>query len=90
MWIIDIDYIADKTASSGTNANAKGMKSRNYKEGCANYKFRLLDDDGQVYYAGRSDDDSSFAPLDCFGLPNAGCTVIQYWQSGNGGGWKNL
>lgn len=54
---------------------------------------RLLDDDGEVYYEGRCDscdDDNAFGPLDNFGGPNAGCTTIQYWQSGKGGGWKTL
>lgn len=47
--------------------------------------FRLLDDDGEVYYYGRrleeSDADKTYqgepelAPLDCFGTPNAGCTI---------------
>lgn len=47
--------------------------------------FRLLDDDGEVYYYGRrleeSDADRFYdmepelAPLDCFGAPNAGCTI---------------
>jgi hypothetical protein len=37
------------------------------------FKFRMLDDDGEVYY---------------HGLPNAGCTDIQY--RGRGGGWTSL
>lgn len=47
--------------------------------------FRLLDDDRNVYYYGRrleesdADDDydaePELAPLDCFGAPNAGCTI---------------
>lgn len=41
------------------------------------FRFRLLDDDGLVYYYGFSSAES-FAPLDDFGMPEAGCTEIQY------------
>lgn len=54
------------------------------------FKFRLLDDDGQVYYEGYSNDKDSekaFMPLDNFGMPNAGCTEIQYWENGK---WETL
>lgn len=46
-------------------------------------RFRLLDDDGEIYYYGRAvldDDDDGFEPLDDFGTPNAGCTSIQYFE----------
>ncbi len=42
------------------------------------FKFRLLDDDDNVYAEGISDDDSSFEPLDDFAMPSWGCTAIQY------------
>jgi len=82
-WIIDRDYLPDLTAPAGTLANAKGLAGpRSYQgdgsELCE--PFRLLDDDGEVYYRGRSSDSSSFGPLDDFGAPNAGCTEIQYWH----------
>ena len=51
------------------------------------YKFRLLDDDGEVYYYGVSSNSSSFAPLDDFGMPNDGCTEIQYKKNGV---WETL
>jgi hypothetical protein len=44
------------------------------------HAFRLLDDDGEVYYLGRSDDASSqaaFAPLD-WAEGYSGCTTIEY------------
>ena len=41
------------------------------------FKFRLLDDDGIVYFYGRCTSDSSFAPLDNYGSAY-GCTDIQY------------
>lgn len=42
-------------------------------------KFRLLDGDGEVYYYGISKE-VSFAPLDEFGKPFAGCTSIEYFN----------
>lgn len=55
--------------------------------------FRLLDDDREVYYYGRrlavssvTEDyhsEDELAPLDCFGAPNAGCT-IQEEKDSNG------
>lgn len=88
-WIIDKDHLADPTKPPKTNANAVGIAGpRSYtgdgKE--LTHKFRMLDDDRELVYEGRSHDSSSFAPLDNFGMPNAGCTIIQYWDKG----WKDL
>lgn len=44
------------------------------------FKFRLLDDDGEVYFYGYSsscDDEAAFEPLDCYGEAY-GCTAIEY------------
>lgn len=59
--------------------------------------FRLLDDDRIPYYEGRFIDDSEneewqptaeFQPLDAYGMPNAGCTIIQYKNAD--GEWEDL
>jgi hypothetical protein len=59
--------------------------------------FRLLDDDRIPYYEGLFIDDSEneeyqptaeFQPLDCYGLPNAGATIIQYKNAA--GNWEDL
>ena len=47
------------------------------------HKFRMYDDDGELYYEGYSNDDSSFDPLDDFGMPNAGCADIRYKNKNN-------
>lgn len=40
--------------------------------------FRMYDDDGVLYYAGAmSPDCEGFEPLDDYGMPNAGCTMIR-------------
>lgn len=53
--------------------------------------FRMLDDDGIVYYEGifvpLSDDATGFEPLDDYGRPNDGCTSIEYRE---GKEWKKL
>ena len=56
-------------------------------------KFRLLDDDGEVYFEGliteaalNGPEEESFAPLDDFGR-GYGCTELQYRE---GGKWVTL
>jgi hypothetical protein len=100
-WIITKDKIADPTYREASNCNAKGLtgpriasdndvKRLQAGEG---KRFRMLDDDGEIYYYGRQLEESDcteeyedgyygaeseFAPLDNFGRPNAGCTEIQF------------
>lgn len=56
--------------------------------------FRMLDDDGEVYYYGRliHPDGEGIEPLDDFGMPDSGCTEIQfrYIYANGGRGWKTL
>jgi hypothetical protein len=73
MWIITKDYVE--------KGYAVGKCSTNYEKENHDkliHKFRMLDDDNNVYYHGLSNNDSSFSPLDNFGQPNAGCSYIQY------------
>ena len=57
-------------------------------------KFRMLDDDGNVYYYGIvaaadiESEEAAFGPLDDFGAPNAGCTMIQ-WRTEDGE-WETI
>lgn len=58
-----------KDEARNTNRSKKGL-----------FKFRLLDDDGEIYFYGYSsscDDEDAFAPLDYYGEAY-GCTEIQY------------
>lgn len=57
-------------------------------------RFRMASEpehEGWDYY-GLIVGGEGFEPLDCFGMPNAGCTIIQYWEDdGNGGkAWQTL
>lgn len=85
-WIIDKDHIADQNAKAPSNANAVGMAGpRGYKgDGTElTHRFRIIDDDRELYYEGRSHEDGSLDPLDHFGTPNAGATIIQYRNKQN-------
>ena len=90
-WTITRDYFADPDAKRGTNSNAVGMTGPHGIPTALNDKkiaehpdakpFRMLDDDGNLYYEGFLIGEE-FAPLDDFGEPNAGCTRIQVLENG--------
>lgn len=103
-WAIIKDHIANLQKPDGTNDNAhhmigpikhplyspeeiiRGMK----KNGQNQQEFRMLDDDGELYYEGLIVGDyDGFEPLDDFGAPNAGCTTIQY-KNEVSGKWEDL
>ena len=55
-------------------------------------KFRLLDDDGNIYFYSKGLTDfgeNAFNPLDRFGGPGYGCTDIQY-KNAETGEWESL
>ncbi|HID40635.1 MAG TPA: hypothetical protein EYP33_00575 [Pyrodictium sp.] len=86
-WIITKDNIDDGEALK--HWNGKEATREEAEINCV-YKFRMLDDDNNIYYYGRSSDKDSedaFSPLDDFGRPNAGCTEIQYYENGK---WETL
>lgn len=98
-WIITKDLLADDPEIGGDSEVGTMGPSRISPEHEAELKagkgqrFRMLDDDGIPYYEGRyvgSDGDEMFGPLWDFGQPGSGCTEIQYWEPGKGGGWKSL
>lgn len=91
-WIITRDYIHKPDPNYPDEKSAVGVASRYYEDGeDLPHKFRMLDDDGHVYYHGKCsscDDEHAFAPLEDFGTPNAGCTEIQYKNAK--GEWETL
>lgn len=87
-WIIDVDHIAEPGARPRTNMNAVGVRGPWNYEGDGSeltVRFRMFDDDKHLYYEGRSKE-IGFEPLDDFGMPNAGCTYIEYLN--NEGQWE--
>lgn len=101
-WTITRDYIADETAPQPSNSNAVGMVGPRGAKLTATQiiehpqaqKFRIKDYDGEMYYEGvmvitpEDGEQSAFRPLDDFGRPNAGATVIEYQRPD--GTWKTL
>ena len=49
-------------------------------------KFRLLTDDREVMATGSLVGGDGFEPLDDYGTPYWGCTMIEFWENG----WKQL
>jgi hypothetical protein len=93
-WIIDKDCLDEVDCGSfpkSTDVGTMGPRSFDGDTAKLIYHFRMLDDDEEVCYEGRCDscdDDNALGPLDDFGMPNAGCTIIQYLESD--GCWRNL
>lgn len=85
MWTITNDLVDDGKKVGTSSSNFDEAKASSLK-----HRFRLLDDDGEVYYEGVSDDcesECAFAPLDDFGQGYAGCTEIHYFD---GQSWKQI
>ena len=94
-WTITKDFIADSAARNPSNANAVGMvgprAARLTAEEIVRHpqarRFRMRDDDGELYYEGvmvvtpEDGDEGEFRPLSDFGMPNAGATSIEYQAS---------
>jgi hypothetical protein len=96
-WIIDTDHLFDpddtvtpdeKGITGPHNAPAEFLtilEGTAPSTGRMVHKFKMYDDDGELYYSGRyigPNDDSMFGPLENFGMPNAGCTDIHYKKDG--------
>lgn len=95
-WIITKEYDLSGESVVGTigprdinEATTKALESG------LGTRFRLLDDDGEVMAEGRyfgvdGDEKEAFAPLNDFGMGMWGCTMLEYWKDGKGGGWTML
>lgn len=86
-WTITRDLIAGRLAPIGDGYPSQVGRTRTYREGTRKgaQRFRLLDDDGDVYYHGRlydpSDRLTGFEPLG-WASNYAGCTAIEYYERG--------
>lgn len=89
-WIIDKDIICcgdDEGVIGPRDISLEHQEMlKNTKQG---EKFKMYDDDGELYYEGRivGEDYLQLEPLVDFGMGNAGCTEIRYknktgeWES---------
>jgi len=74
-WKITKDWIDD-----GTNSREGTEGPRNLNDSISDNaaEFKLYDDDGNLYYEGIIYGDyEGFEPMDDFGTPNAGCTMMK-------------
>lgn len=85
-WKITADHLFPKFGGKSAVGTASvGIDT--VEESALTEKFKMYDDDGELYYEGVSDDcmtEGAFAPLDDFGQPNDGCTSIHYLNKKSG------
>lgn len=102
-FIIDRDHLHAKypelTSRIGT-VGPSGASDRDVARlvGGEGIAFKLYDDDGILYFSGRRleesdcdefyDSEPELAPLDCFGMPDAGCTSQR--EKNDDGQWVSL
>lgn len=86
-WEITKDYLPDPPGGRG-DVGVRNFKVQESEEPPRMpQQFRLLDDDGEVYYEGvcsslsAVDGDTAFGPLD-WAASHAGCTQMQYLENG--------
>jgi hypothetical protein len=93
-WIITHDVLEPTSSFPYRAGNVKGTKEE--RQALATgmpYEFRLLDDDGEVYYLGRCGDiadayeEQAFAPLDW--AAGEGAVSLEYRKAGTTG-WEIL
>ena len=88
-WTITEDHIEDGRSVGTRGPRSVTLSTEEIIE--QGFPFKLYDDDGNLYYEGYSttkDDESAFGPLWNFGMPNAGCSYIQY--KGKSGNYETL
>lgn len=98
-WIITEDLEANPEFKAPHPENAVGMMGPKWLDDDVRAsllagdgdQFQMLDDDLNIVYRGRfvgdSQSEQGFRPLDDFGTPNYGCTIIEYKR---GKGWERL
>lgn len=94
-WIVTRDFIAeefDEKTNVGVHGPSWAQEPEIEKARKEGQTFRLLDDDGNVYYHGKvwySDDcnEDDGNPLEDFGMPNDGAVVMEY-KTDNG--WEQV
>jgi hypothetical protein len=76
-WIITKDVI-----DNGERNGTFGPRGADKPKPGQGTKFRVKDDDGEIYaygwFVGDADSEEAFSPLDDFAEPYWGCTTIEY------------
>ncbi len=81
-WVITEDHIDGGEAVGVCHGKADVIQILLDGGSPNEFKFRMRDGDGVLYYEGLSSLPDSFAPLDDFGTPAAGATRIEYFEKG--------
>lgn len=69
----------DKGTVGHSDADETLTRKESWHSQTGNVDFKMYDDDGEHYYSGVIFGEyGGFEPLDDFGMPNAGCTWIEY------------
>lgn len=104
-WVITKDLLDKDDATNDVGRYGRHDAPQELRDRIAKgegRRFRLVDDDGEVYCEGRmlyaNEDDTEngpgsdwdFAPQNDYGEGGLGTTEIQYWKPGKGGGWETL
>lgn len=89
MFLITGDFINTEPGDRSKNGliGPRGCKleAKDFADHPQAQRFQMLDDDGNIYYTGlfidtEDNEEGELQPLDCFGMPDAGCTSIEYWN----------
>lgn len=75
-WVILEDKLSKEDDKIRSRVGFGNFPKERAKE--LSYRFRLLDDDGNVYYLGRCNA-LEFDALD-WAMADSGCTEFQYWS----------
>lgn len=83
-WIIEKDHLEEDVSKSEVGIagprEISDLQLQILKDGVKGQTFRMYDDDDILYYEGRfiGPRELGDEPLYDFGMPNAGCTRIEY------------
>jgi hypothetical protein len=89
-WEITRDHLAEEWPDEKSSVGVQGPRGLDPSLSENAEKFRMLDDDRNVYYEGIIYGDyDGFEPLDDYGMPNAGAVIIEY-KNPQTGAWEVL
>ncbi len=89
-WIITRDLLAEQGITSETAVGTYGPRgcsevTYNKLQRGDGHMFLMYDDDDELYFEGLLLGDPTshqgFSPLDDFGMPDSGCTRIDYYNA---------
>ena len=88
LWEITKDHVGDGELDGARPTWGEPPLTLDYSDLMV-HKFKLFDDDGELYYEGvatNQSSESAFEPLD-WAMANDGCTDIKYFNNGR---WESL